>query len=92
MGLQIVVLPHIIILTTDGSHLNVNQRETETGDPLIILLSIYITISREIKEKLFQKSYQIFFPKKLCWTVQLCRLIWAFAFDISFNPLKAGDP
>ena len=30
-----------IILTTDGSHLNVNQRETETGDPLIIFLSIH---------------------------------------------------
>ena len=29
------------ILTNDGSHLNVNLRETETGDPLIILLSIH---------------------------------------------------
>ena len=35
-------IAHRIILTTDRSHLNVNQRETETGDPLIILLSIYI--------------------------------------------------
>ena len=33
-------IAHRILLTTDGSHLNVNQRETETGDTLIILLSI----------------------------------------------------
>ena len=33
-------IAHRIILTTDGSHLNVYQRKTETGDPLIILLSI----------------------------------------------------
>ena len=37
MGLQIAVL----LVETDGSHLNVNQRETETGDPLIILLNIF---------------------------------------------------
>ena len=31
-------IAHGIILTTDGSYLNLSQRETETGDALIILL------------------------------------------------------
>ena len=40
MGLQIALFA-TIILTTDGLHLKVDQRQTETGDPLIILLSIF---------------------------------------------------
>ena len=34
-------IAHRIILTIDGLHLNVNKRETENSDPLIILLNIY---------------------------------------------------
>ena len=44
MGLKIAVLPTEYILTTDRSQLIVIQRETETGDPLIILLSITKTM------------------------------------------------
>ena len=36
----------------DGSHLNVNQMKTDTGDPLIILLSIYTWM--EVFRSLFQ--------------------------------------
>ena len=33
-----------MILTTDESHLNVNQTETEPGYPLIVLLSIFLSL------------------------------------------------
>ena len=33
-----------MILTTDESHLNVYQMETEPGDPLIVLLSIFLSL------------------------------------------------